>query len=96
MLKYDFVAYMKVLKCFSYEIPKIKTNLMLYLSVQVDESTVPWDFYISSQLRARLPADHQHGHAQSTCYLYENGSFTLWKVPQGQTIQVWLVHCLLK
>ncbi|XP_058235726.1 mitotic checkpoint serine/threonine-protein kinase BUB1 beta isoform X2 [Hemibagrus wyckioides] len=55
--------------------------------VKVDESTVPWDFYISSQLKARLPADHKHGHAQSTCYLYENGSFTLWKVPQGQTIQ---------
>ncbi|XP_026778566.3 mitotic checkpoint serine/threonine-protein kinase BUB1 beta [Pangasianodon hypophthalmus] len=55
--------------------------------VKVDESTVPWDFYINSQLRARLPADLQHCHAQSTCYLYENGSFTLWQVPQGQTIQ---------
>lgn len=54
--------------------------------VKVDESTVPWDFYIDSQLRARLPADLQHCHAQSTCYLYENGSFTLWQVPQGRTI----------
>ncbi|GAA6102092.1 mitotic checkpoint serine/threonine-protein kinase BUB1 beta isoform X1 [Tachysurus ichikawai] len=55
--------------------------------VKMDESTVPWDFYINSQLRARLPADQQHCHAQSTCYLYENGSFTLLQVPQGQTIQ---------
>ncbi|KAK2864164.1 hypothetical protein Q7C36_003318 [Tachysurus vachellii] len=55
--------------------------------VKMDESTVPWDFYINSQLRARLPADQQHCHAQSTCYLYENGSFTLLQVPQGQSIQ---------
>uniref|UniRef100_W5KYA8 Mitotic checkpoint serine/threonine-protein kinase BUB1 beta-like n=1 Tax=Astyanax mexicanus TaxID=7994 RepID=W5KYA8_ASTMX len=55
--------------------------------VKVDESAVPWDFYISSQLRARLPSKLQHCHAQSTCYLYENGSFTVWKVPQGKTIQ---------
>ncbi|XP_072553071.1 mitotic checkpoint serine/threonine-protein kinase BUB1 beta [Salminus brasiliensis] len=55
--------------------------------VKVDESTVPWDFYISSQLRARLPSNLQHCHAVSTCYLYENGSFTLWRIPQGETIQ---------
>ncbi|KAF5891255.1 apolipoprotein, partial [Clarias magur] len=68
-------------------------GICLYLSngdnvlVKVDESTVPWDFYINSQLRARMNADLQHCHAQSTCYLYENGSLTLWQVPQGQTIQ---------
>ncbi|XP_062857466.1 mitotic checkpoint serine/threonine-protein kinase BUB1 beta isoform X2 [Trichomycterus rosablanca] len=55
--------------------------------VKVDTSTVPWDFYISSQMRSRLSADQQHCHVQSTCYVYENGSLTLWKVPQGQTIQ---------
>ncbi|XP_036437729.1 mitotic checkpoint serine/threonine-protein kinase BUB1 beta isoform X2 [Colossoma macropomum] len=54
---------------------------------KVDESTVPWDFYISSQLRARLPTNLQHCYAQSTCCLYENGSFTLWRVHQGKTIQ---------
>ncbi|KAI4895607.1 hypothetical protein NFI96_017029 [Prochilodus magdalenae] len=55
--------------------------------VKVDKSTVPWDFYISSQLRARLPTNLQHCCAQSTCYLYENGSLTLWRVPQGKTVQ---------
>ncbi|XP_046691650.1 mitotic checkpoint serine/threonine-protein kinase BUB1 beta isoform X1 [Silurus meridionalis] len=55
--------------------------------VKLDESTVPWDFYINSQLRARLPAELQHCHSHSTCYLYENGSCTLWQVPQGQTLQ---------
>ncbi|KAM9435458.1 mitotic checkpoint serine/threonine-protein kinase BUB1 beta isoform 2-T2 [Clarias gariepinus] len=68
-------------------------GICLYLSngdnvlVKVDKSTVPWDFYINSQLRARMNADLQQCHAQSTCYLYENGSLTLWQVPQGQTIQ---------
>ncbi|XP_060773915.1 mitotic checkpoint serine/threonine-protein kinase BUB1 beta isoform X2 [Neoarius graeffei] len=68
-------------------------GMCLYISngghvlVKMDESTVPWDFYISSQLRARLPADQQHCHDPSTCYLYENGSFTFWQVPQGRTIQ---------
>lgn len=70
-------------------------SVVLFWIVQVDKSTVPWDFYINSQLRARMNADLQQCHAQSTCYLYENGSLTLWQVPQGQTIQVWITHFLL-
>ncbi|XP_076874062.1 mitotic checkpoint serine/threonine-protein kinase BUB1 beta [Brachyhypopomus gauderio] len=68
-------------------------DIYLYFSnngnvfVKVDRSSVPWDFYISSQLGARLPADLKHYHSQSTCYLYENGSLTLWRVSYGQTIQ---------
>ncbi|XP_017537033.1 mitotic checkpoint serine/threonine-protein kinase BUB1 beta isoform X1 [Pygocentrus nattereri] len=54
---------------------------------KVDKSPVPWDFYISCQLRASLPTNLQHCYAESICYLYENGSFTLWRVHQGMTIQ---------
>ncbi|XP_066533616.1 mitotic checkpoint serine/threonine-protein kinase BUB1 beta [Hoplias malabaricus] len=81
--------------CFFIKIIDVERSLYCSSSgtvlVKVDESAVPWDFYICSQLRARLPANLQHCHAQSTCYFYENGSFTLWRIHRGQTIQ-----CLLE
>ncbi|XP_051500296.1 mitotic checkpoint serine/threonine-protein kinase BUB1 beta-like [Myxocyprinus asiaticus] len=70
------------------------TDYTLYTSstgivvVKVDYSAVPWDFYISSKLRARHSSDaHDSSDVQISCYFYENGCITLWRVPHGDTVQ---------
>ncbi|XP_051731654.1 mitotic checkpoint serine/threonine-protein kinase BUB1 beta-like [Ctenopharyngodon idella] len=55
--------------------------------LKLDSSSVPWDFFISSQLRARLSHDQQDHLAQISCYVYENGCMTLWRIPRGDTIE---------
>ncbi|XP_051953958.1 mitotic checkpoint serine/threonine-protein kinase BUB1 beta isoform X2 [Xyrauchen texanus] len=56
--------------------------------LKVDSSAVPWDFFISSKLRARLSSEgHDSSDVPVSCYAYENGCITLWSVPSGVTIQ---------
>ncbi|XP_077096361.1 mitotic checkpoint serine/threonine-protein kinase BUB1 beta isoform X2 [Siphateles boraxobius] len=55
--------------------------------LKLDSSSVPWDFFISSQLRARRSHDPQDGVVQISCYVFENGCMTLWRTPHGETIQ---------
>ncbi|XP_048063854.1 mitotic checkpoint serine/threonine-protein kinase BUB1 beta isoform X2 [Megalobrama amblycephala] len=55
--------------------------------LKLDSSSVPWDFFISSQLRARLSHDQQDHLVQISCYVYENGCMTLWRIPPGDTIE---------
>ncbi|XDV41100.1 hypothetical protein PO909_010023 [Leuciscus waleckii] len=55
--------------------------------LKLDSSSVPWDFFISSQLRARLSHDQQDHLVQISCYVFENGCMTLWRIPHGETIE---------
>lgn len=55
--------------------------------VKVDETTEPWDFYISSRLQAGLPTELWCCHTQISCHLYENGSVTLWRCFHAKTIK---------
>ncbi|KAK7134091.1 hypothetical protein R3I94_015823 [Phoxinus phoxinus] len=52
-----------------------------------DSSSVPWDFFISSQLRARRSHDQQDRLVQISCYVFQDGCMTLWRVPHGETIE---------
>uniref|UniRef100_A0A8C1LU78 BUB1 mitotic checkpoint serine/threonine kinase Ba n=1 Tax=Cyprinus carpio TaxID=7962 RepID=A0A8C1LU78_CYPCA len=54
---------------------------------QVDWSGVPWDFFISSQLRSRWSGDGPDADVQISCYVFENGCVTLWRIPPGETLQ---------
>ncbi|XP_031437282.1 mitotic checkpoint serine/threonine-protein kinase BUB1 beta [Clupea harengus] len=55
--------------------------------LKVERCPVPWDFYICSQLNARLPADTQgHFLNESSCFLFEDGCVTLWTVPREFTL----------
>uniref|UniRef100_A0A671SUU7 Mitotic checkpoint serine/threonine-protein kinase BUB1 beta-like n=1 Tax=Sinocyclocheilus anshuiensis TaxID=1608454 RepID=A0A671SUU7_9TELE len=53
----------------------------------VDWSGVPWDFFISSQLRSRRSRDEPDADVQICCYVFENGCMTLWRIPHGDTLQ---------
>uniref|UniRef100_A0A673N595 Mitotic checkpoint serine/threonine-protein kinase BUB1 beta-like n=1 Tax=Sinocyclocheilus rhinocerous TaxID=307959 RepID=A0A673N595_9TELE len=55
--------------------------------VKVDWSGVPWDFFISSQLRSRRSRDEPDADVQICCYVFENGCVTLWRIPHGDTLQ---------
>ncbi|XP_056103158.1 mitotic checkpoint serine/threonine-protein kinase BUB1 beta [Rhinichthys klamathensis goyatoka] len=55
--------------------------------LKLDSSSVPWDFFISSQLRARLSHDQQERLVPISCYVFQNGCMTLWRTPHGETIQ---------
>ncbi|KAF4099960.1 mitotic checkpoint serine/threonine-protein kinase BUB1 beta isoform X4 [Onychostoma macrolepis] len=60
--------------------------------LKVDCSGVPWDFFISSQLRSRRSRDEPDGDVQICCYVFENGCMTLWRIPHGDTVQDRLVR----
>ncbi|XP_073708954.1 mitotic checkpoint serine/threonine-protein kinase BUB1 beta [Garra rufa] len=55
--------------------------------LKVDSSAVPWDFFICSQLRCRVSPDKADSDVQMFCHVYENGSMTLWKIPNGDVVQ---------
>uniref|UniRef100_A0A9J7XSZ6 BUB1 mitotic checkpoint serine/threonine kinase Ba n=1 Tax=Cyprinus carpio carpio TaxID=630221 RepID=A0A9J7XSZ6_CYPCA len=55
--------------------------------LKVDWSGVPWDFFISSQLRSRWSGDGPDADVQISCYVFENGCVTLWRIPPGETLQ---------
>ncbi|XP_067274409.1 mitotic checkpoint serine/threonine-protein kinase BUB1 beta [Pseudorasbora parva] len=55
--------------------------------LKLHSSSVPWDFFIGSQLRARLSHDQHDRLVQISCYVYENGCVTLWRIPDGLTIE---------
>lgn len=55
--------------------------------LKLDGSSVPWDFFISSRLRARRSHDQQDRLVQISCYVFENGCMTLWRIPHGETIE---------
>lgn len=51
--------------------------------VQVDSSSVPWDFFISSKITSDDDDD-----VHVSCYLYDNGCLTLWRTPNEVTVEV--------
>ncbi|XP_056337327.1 mitotic checkpoint serine/threonine-protein kinase BUB1 beta isoform X2 [Danio aesculapii] len=55
--------------------------------LKTDRSSVPWDFFIISQLRSRGCCDEQDRDVQISCHMFENGSVTLWRIPHGDTLQ---------
>nr|XP_055041959.1 mitotic checkpoint serine/threonine-protein kinase BUB1 beta isoform X2 [Misgurnus anguillicaudatus]XP_055041960.1 mitotic checkpoint serine/threonine-protein kinase BUB1 beta isoform X2 [Misgurnus anguillicaudatus] len=55
--------------------------------LKVDSSSVPWDFFISSKIRASLSSDEQDADVQISCYVYDNGCVTLWRIPHEYTIE---------
>nr|XP_017208187.1 mitotic checkpoint serine/threonine-protein kinase BUB1 beta isoform X9 [Danio rerio] len=55
--------------------------------LKTDRSSVPWDFFIISQLRSRGCCDEQGCDVQISCHMFENGSVTLWRIPHGDTLQ---------
>lgn len=50
---------------------------------QVDSSSVPWDFFISSKITSDDDDD-----VHMSCYLYDNGCLTLWRTPNEVTVEV--------
>ncbi|XP_052442423.1 mitotic checkpoint serine/threonine-protein kinase BUB1 beta isoform X4 [Carassius gibelio] len=55
--------------------------------LKVDRSGVPWDFFISSQLRSRWCGDEADADVQICCHVFEDGCLTLWRIPHGDTLQ---------
>ncbi|XP_059354091.1 mitotic checkpoint serine/threonine-protein kinase BUB1 beta-like isoform X2 [Carassius carassius] len=55
--------------------------------LKVDVSGVPWDFFISSQLRSRRSGDEPKRDVQICCHVFEDGCLTLWRIPHGETLQ---------
>ncbi|XP_068109536.1 mitotic checkpoint serine/threonine-protein kinase BUB1 beta isoform X2 [Hyperolius riggenbachi] len=48
--------------------------------IKVDSEPVPWDFYVTQQLRERLGEDFQSDFvAQNDCYLFQDGCINLYK-----------------
>ncbi|XP_043074675.1 mitotic checkpoint serine/threonine-protein kinase BUB1 beta isoform X2 [Puntigrus tetrazona] len=54
--------------------------------LKVDRSGVPWDFFISSQLRSRGSGEAD-ADVQVCCDVFEDGCWTLWRLPRGHTLQ---------
>ncbi|KAL2082441.1 hypothetical protein ACEWY4_022259 [Coilia grayii] len=66
-----------------YHLPPEESCMVL----KVDRCPVPWDAYICSQLKARLPADtEQYFLDETSCFLFEDGCVTLWKMPHDTTL----------
>lgn len=57
--------------------------------LKVDSSLVPWDFFISSKITSSLSTrdDEDDDDVHVSCYLYDNGCLTLWRIPHGVTIE---------
>ncbi|XP_052391996.1 mitotic checkpoint serine/threonine-protein kinase BUB1 beta isoform X2 [Carassius gibelio] len=55
--------------------------------LKVERSGVPWDFFISSQLRCRRSGDEPKRDVQICCHVFEDGCLTLWRIPHGETLQ---------
>ncbi|XP_057209770.1 mitotic checkpoint serine/threonine-protein kinase BUB1 beta isoform X2 [Triplophysa rosa] len=62
--------------------------------MKVESSSVPWDFFISSKIRSSLSTHHDDDDDDDddddvhvSCYLYDNGCLTLWRVPHGVTVE---------
>ncbi|XP_076128972.1 mitotic checkpoint serine/threonine-protein kinase BUB1 beta [Alosa pseudoharengus] len=84
----------EVLSCLM-KMPGLENHYVLppeedFVVLKVDRSPVPWDFYICSQLKARLPANtEEHFLNQSSCFLFEDGCVTIWRVPRDTTLAEW-------
>lgn len=61
----------------------------VFFFVQVHSEPVPWDFYITLQIRKRLDAAFDQSFSENcTCFLYHNGCVTLHKEINCFTLQV--------
>ncbi|CAB1342609.1 unnamed protein product [Coregonus sp. 'balchen'] len=58
------------------------------VAIKLEHNTVPWDFYIGSQLRERLARDSQAPvHDAGRCFLFQDGCVTVHKAPQQSTLR---------
>lgn len=65
------------------------SGFCVFFFVQVHSEPVPWDFYITLQLRQRLAAAFDQSFSENcTCFLYHNGCVTLHKEINCFTLQV--------
>ncbi|XP_056621354.1 mitotic checkpoint serine/threonine-protein kinase BUB1 beta isoform X2 [Triplophysa dalaica] len=59
--------------------------------MKVESTSVPWDFFISSKIRSSHSTHHDDDDDDDdvhvSCYLYDNGCLTLWRVPHGVTVE---------
>ncbi|KAL4656413.1 mitotic checkpoint serine/threonine-protein kinase BUB1 beta [Arapaima gigas] len=88
------VIFSKITTSESYTVYFGQTQSNENVVVKVDCETVPWDFYIHAQLKARLGLDsHKYFGGQSKCFLYNDGCITLHCGNHRGTLQDFLARC---
>ncbi|CAL8315305.1 unnamed protein product [Lota lota] len=61
-----------------------------HVVLKVERSSLPWDFYVVSQLRRRLSPENSAPLPQGRCFLFLDACVTLYTLPQYQRLSKWV------